>query len=164
MTKVKGLAELDKALGELSKGTARGVLRRSGLQALAIFVDTAKDLAPVDAAGDTPERSANSYRDSWTTGTKLNKRQARNVRREGKSFAEVYAGTTQPTLGTELEFGTGERTRTESGGSTGAVPPQPHGRPAWQVTQGEVLNRLKNLLGIETDKAAVRAARRRPRT
>jgi hypothetical protein len=164
MIKVQGLAELDKALGELTKGTARGVLRRAGLQALEVFVDVVKDIAPIDAAGDTPERPAGRYRDSWMTGTKLNRSQSRQAHREGKSFAEVYAGTTDPVLGTELEFGTAERTRTESGGSTGAVPPHPHARPAWQVTQGEVLSRLKTLLGIEIDKAAARAARRRRRS
>jgi hypothetical protein len=103
---VEGLADLDKALGELPKATAANVLRRVGLKALEPFIVAVKELAPVDTnSDDTPERAPGQYRDSWHTGTKLNKNQARTARREGKSFAETYAGTNDP-LGVPLEYGT----------------------------------------------------------
>jgi hypothetical protein len=159
---VEGLADLDKALGELPKATAANVLRRVGLKALEPFIVAVKELAPVDTnSDDTPERAPGQYRDSWHTGTKLNKNQARTARREGKSFAETYAGTNDP-LGVPLEYGTRPRT-TRSGKGTGAIRAQPHGRPAWDATHDMVLKAVQTELGGEITKAAQRLAKKAAR-
>lgn len=150
-TPVPGLSELDKALGELPKAVARGVLRRVGLKALAPFVEKWKSLAPVDAdPASTPNRPPGTYRDSIHAGTKLNASQAKTARREGKSFAEVYAGTNDP-AGVQTEFGNVHQ---------GA---QPAGRTAWDATQDEVLKQIGEQLGPEIEKSAARLARRRAR-
>ncbi|UIJ43722.1 HK97 gp10 family phage protein [Sphingomonas cannabina] len=160
--RVDGLKDLDASLGELPKATARNVLRRTGLAALVPFVDAVKRLAPVDEPSATPDRPAGKYRDSWHTGTRLNKNQARQARKEGKSFVEVYAGTDDP-LGILLEYGTGEREQKSTGRETGNVDPHPHGRPAWDETSGQVLENVKYGLGAEIDKAAKRLARKAAR-
>jgi len=160
---VEGLSDLDKALGELPKTTAANVLRRTGLKALEIFVEVVKDVAPIDTnAANTPERKPGEYRDSWHAGTKLNKNQAKTARREGKSFAEVYAGTNDP-LGVPLEYGTKPRVNRKSGKSYGAVRPQPHARPAWDATHDLVLKAIQTELGGEITKAATRLAKKAAR-
>lgn len=160
---VHGLAELDFALGELPKATARNTLVRVGKKALAHTLADIQNLAPVDAASDTPERPAQSYKNSWSVGTQLNKANRRDVKRQGKNFAEVYCGTSQSSLGVELEFGTGERTQHTTGRETGSVPPQPHARPGWDRTRGLVLETVQESLGDEIEKARQRLARRAPR-
>lgn len=83
-------------------------------------------------------------------GTKLTRRQARDARKEGKSFAEVYVGTADP-AGQQQEFGNVNH------------PAQPSGRPAWAATQDEFLEGLGADLGAEIDKAAARLARKAAR-
>jgi hypothetical protein len=161
--RVDGLRDLDALLQELPKATQRNVLRRTGIAALAPFLDRVKELAPADDPTDTPERAANSYRNSWSIGTKLNPSQARQARKEGKSNVEVYAGTSQSSLGVQLEYGTGEREQKSTGRETGNVDPHPHGRPAWDETSGQVLENVKYGLGTEIDKAAKRLARKAAR-
>lgn len=143
---VAGLADLDLALGTLPKATARSVLRRVGLKALEPFVEDVKAAAPVDAdPANSPKRPPGTLRDSYHAGTRLNKSQARSARREGKSFAEVYAGTNDP-AGVQTEFGNAHQ---------GA---QPHARSAWDGAQDQVLRNVKDGLWGEIDKAAERLA------
>jgi hypothetical protein len=145
---VIGLSDLDRALGELPKSTARNALRRSGLAALVPFVERWKELAPVDAdPASTPARAPGTYRDSIHAGTKLNASQAKTAKREGKSFVEVYAGTSDR-AGVQTEFGNVHQAA------------QPAGRSAWDASQTQVLERVGSGLFIEIQKAAERLARK----
>lgn len=144
--KVEGLAGLDNALSELPKATARNTLIRAGKQALVPFIDAVRVLAPVDEdPASTPNRPPGTLRDSYVIGTKLNKTQARNVRRGGKNFAEVYAGTNDP-AGVQTEFGNDHQAA------------QPHARPAWEATKNEVLATVGDLIWDEIYKSAKRLA------
>lgn len=145
---VPGLADLDRALAELPKATARATLRRTGLKALEQFVAKVRSMAPVDADPvSSPKRPPGTLRDSYIAGTKLNKSQAKTAKREGKSFAEVYAGTNDP-AGVQTEFGNTHQ------------PAQPHGRPAWESTQSEVIDLVGKQLATEITKAAARLAKK----
>lgn len=149
--KIEGLSDLDRALGELPKTTAKAALRRAGLAALEPFVDKWKSLAPVDAdPASTPNRPPGTFRDSIHAGTKLNRSQAKTARREGKSFVEVYAGTNDK-AGVQSEFGNVHQAA------------QPAGRPAWDASQPQVIERFGKLLGPEIEKAAARLARKAAR-
>jgi hypothetical protein len=146
---VEGLADLDRMLGELPKRTQKSVLRRVGLKALEPFVETVRGMAPVDEdPTSTPQRRPGTLRDSYHAGTKLNKTQARNARREGKSSIEVYAGTNDP-AGVQTEFGNDHQ------------PAQPHARPAWNATKARVLDGVAKGLATEIGKAKARLSRRR---
>lgn len=144
--KIEGLADLERALLELPKATGKAVLRRTGLKALAPFVASVKAKAPVDAdPSNTPKRPPGTLRDSYHSGTKLNARQKKAARKEGKSYVEVYAGTSDP-AGIQTEFGNIHQ------------PAQPHARPAWDETSGEALVIVKTELGAEITKTAKRLA------
>lgn len=146
--KVEGLRELERALSELPKVTARATLRRTGLKALAPFVVSVKAKAPIDAdPRNTPKRPPGMLRDSYVAGTKLTKRQARFAKKEGKSFVEVYAGTSDP-AGVQTEFGNIHQAA------------QPHVRPAWDETKDEALAIVKIELGDEIAKSAARLAKK----
>lgn len=151
-TKIEGLAALDIALGQLPKATARNVLIRTGKKALEPFIDDVRKLAPVDAdPASSPKRPPGTLRDSYVIGTKLNKSQAKEVRREGKNFAEVYAGTNDP-AGVQTEFGNAHQA------------PQPHARPAWDGAQRQVLDGISDQLWNEILAAAKRLAKRRAKS
>jgi hypothetical protein len=146
--KVIGLSDLDHALGELPKTTAKNTLRRTGLKALEPFVAKVRSMAPVDADPESsPKRPPGTLRDSYIAGTKLNKSQAKTAKREGKSFVEVYAGTNDA-AGVQTEFGNAHQS------------PQPHARPAWDGTQMQVLELVGFGLFEEIMKAAARLAKK----
>ncbi|MEV4934603.1 hypothetical protein [Sphingobium sp. LSP13-1-1.1] len=146
--KVEGLAALDFALGQLPKATARAALVRVGKRALQPFIDDVRQLAPVDEdPASTPNRPPGTLRDSYVIGTKLNKSQSKGVRREGKNFAEVYAGTNDK-AGVQTEFGNAHQA------------PQPHARPAWDGVQQQVLDNIADQLWDEIYKVQQRRAKR----
>lgn len=151
MGKIEGLAGLDHALGELPKATARAALVRAGKKALEPFLADVKAMAPVDAdPASTPKRAPGTLRDSYVIGTRLNKSQAKSVRREGKNFAEVYAGTNDP-AGVQTEFGNEHQAA------------QPHGRPAWDGVKQQTLDAVGALIWDEIYKATKRLAARAAR-
>lgn len=137
--KIEGLRELDRALGELPKATARNVLRRV----------LRKAAEPVERAMESraPQRTGDLER-SIITGTRLTSRQARDARKEGKHFAEVHVGTSDP-AGMFQEFGTFKE------------PAQPWATPAWEATKDDALKAIGTELGTEIEKAAARLARKR---
>lgn len=146
---VEGLAGLDAALGQLPRATARNTLVRTGKKALEPFLADVKQLAPVDAdPANSPKRAPGTLRDSYVIGTRLNKSQTKGVRKEGKQFAEVYAGTNDP-AGVQTEFGNAHQA------------PQPHGRPAWDGVQKQTIDTIGTLLWAEIEKSAQRLAKRR---
>lgn len=163
---VAGLAELDRALGELPKATARNVLLRTLKQAAQPILEDAKRLAPVRtgtlrdsilASSRVKNKAGNAeYAAAMRSG--LGKDAARaallSARRANKgkgSFAELYVG---PARGRGViryahivEFGSND------------TAPQPYMRPAWDGNKDKALDTIKAELGNEIIKAARRVAR-----
>lgn len=141
--KTEGFREMDAALGEFSKATARNILTRAGLKALEPVAATAKAKA---------HRLTGKLQDSIDVSTRLGKRQKRLNRQP--STVEVYAGPTAsdgenpPPQGVWEEFGTEDH------------PPHAFLRPAWDGNQTEVLETVKEELAGELDKATARAQRK----
>lgn len=135
---VDGLADLDRALAELPKGLAGGVLRRVLVKRAEPVRDRWKANAP---------RESGAYAESVIVGTRLTGRQAKQARREGKDFAEVYVGTADP-AGMQQEFGNVNH------------PAQAHARPAWDAMQDATLAGIGEDLAAEIEKTRVRVARR----
>lgn len=139
--RIDGLRELDRALGELPKATARNVLRRV----------LRKAAAPVEAAMDSRAPKLTGHlQTSVITGTKLTGRQARDAKKEGKAFSEIHVGTSDP-AGMFQEFGTFKE------------PAQPWATPAWEATKDDALRIIGDELGTEIERAAARLARKRAR-
>jgi HK97 gp10 family phage protein len=142
--KVEGLADLDRALSELPKATARNVLVRVGKAALEPMAETARTLAP---------KYHRDLADSIAVSTRLG-RYARWKGGRKQDFVEVYMGPGgretggAPPQGVQQEFGNVNH------------PPQPFMRPAWEGEKEGALEIVKNQLGDEIQAAAERAARR----
>ena len=144
--KVEGLIELDRALAELPRATQRNVLKRVLIKRAQPIADMAEALAP-NLYGDLKR--------SIGVGTKLSPRQAsvkRKMFRDEKSSVEVFAGAGPVPQSTLVEFG-----------SVHNVPPEPYMRPAWDATQGAVLDGIAKDLWDEISKAAARLARKTAR-
>lgn len=138
--KVEGLKALDKALGELSKATAKNVLRRVGKKALEPVAQEARELVPVDEG---------HLKASIAVGTKLTRRQSSIHRRfGGRNTVDVFVGP----------GGLPQATLREFGGDGNA--PQPYMRPAWDNNKTKVLDSVKKNLGGAIKKSAARAAAR----
>lgn len=155
--KLEGFRELDRALGELPKATARNVLRRVLTKAAEPTLQAMKAKAPV-ADGPyyrwnkskgkhlvQPGRTANSPGIS----IKLNPANRRDERDKAKSFGEVHVGSTRGSAAHFQEYGTANH------------PPRPYLRPAWEATKQGALKILERELGNEIEKAATRLARKR---
>ena len=146
--RVEGLSDLDAALGALAeeygKANGKAVLRRVGIKALQPMAEAARGLAP-----DDPETEGNDLKASITVGTKLNKTQAREARKdENKALVTVYMGTNDP-AGVQQEFG-----NVNHG-------PQPFMRPAFDANAEGAIKIVASELGPEIEKTAVRLAKRR---
>lgn len=144
--RIEGLKELDRALSQLPKATAKNVLRRTAIRALAPVIADAKLRVPVDE-GD--------LRDSLKVAGKLSKRQQRKNAKavaEGKAAVQLYAGPAALPHAHLVEFGTSH------------MPPQPFMRPAWDANKMKVLELIRLDLGNEIERAAARLARKAART
>ncbi len=145
--KVEGFRELEVALTDLvnsvggSRATGKNVLKRT-LIAAARPIENA-------AAANAPQLTGRLMRDV-KTGTRLTRRQARGVRRAGKSSVEVHVGVADP-AGVQTEFGNEHQAA------------QPWLRPAWDANKNVALDIIKTELGTEIEKARVRAARKAAR-
>lgn len=149
--KVEGLKELDAALGELPKATARNTLRRVLLKAGAPMAAHAKSVAP-----DDPGTGGNDLRSSIAVSTKLSKRQKgqhwKSQKDAGeKNFAEVFVGAGPVPHAHMQEFGTSNHG------------PQAFMRPAFDANRNKAVDIIKSELGAEIDKAAKRLARKAAR-
>lgn len=140
--KVEGFKELERALLELTTAAAKGVGRRTLRRAGAPVAAKMNAYAP--DGGTSPDGPLN---ESYTVSTKLNKSQAKQERRAGRDDVFMYIGTND-VAGIQQEFGN-ERHN-----------PQPHARPAWQSEQFATLDRIKDALTDEVEKAAARARRK----
>lgn len=163
---VSGLSQLDKALGELSKATARNVLKRTLTKAAEPIRDEAKRLVPVQTgklrdsimiSARVKNKVGNAeYSNAMRAG--LGKEAARSAllaaRKAGKgtgSFAEVYVG---PARGAGViryahivEFGSND------------TPMQAYMRPAWDGQKDAALNIIKDELARQIMAAARRVGR-----
>jgi len=135
--KIEGLAELDEALKELPKATARNVLRRTLIsQGEPIRADGERN-APKDKGG---------LKASYTIGTKLSRRQKSQNKKE--SDVEIYIGPGPHAKGVQTEFGNAHQA------------PHPHLRPAFDANVKRVLDGIKNELADQIEKARERLARK----
>jgi HK97 gp10 family phage protein len=142
---VDGLKELDIALGELPKATAKGVLRRVLRMAAQPVANDYASSVRVDQG---------ELRDSAGVGTKLTRRQQsahRKMFRNDKASVEMFVGAGGLAQAITEEFGTIDQS------------PHPALRPAWDSNKDAVLNTIKTELGAEITKAAARLARKQAR-
>lgn len=132
-------------LEALPKATARNALQRALKKRATPIQKAWQDKAP-----DDPRTPAPDLKSSIIVGpsSKLTKRQKRDARKEGKHFAEIHVGTSDP-AGMQQEFGNVNH------------PPQPSGRPAWEQEKEGALDGLGKDIGEEVKKAAARLARKR---
>lgn len=135
--RVEGLRELDRALKELPRATAKNVVTRVMLRAAQPIAD--------DMAARAP-RDTEYLADHIDTGVRLSRRQRSVSRKE--SEVEVYAGATRVVQATLQEFGTFDQ------------PAQPFARPAWESGKRRALEDVKTGLAVEIDKAAKRLAKK----
>ena len=140
--KVEGLRELERALQELPKTTARNTLRRVLRKAAEPVQSTMEAIAPRDT-GWTAE--------SIEISSTLNAAQRREAKREGTYFAEVHIGMRRGSAAIFQEFGTIDQ------------PARPFMRPAWDATQDIALRTIETQLGGEIEKSAQRLARKAAR-
>lgn len=145
--KIEGLRELEQALGELPKATAKNVLRRTLTEAAKPLVSAAQQMAP-DRGGKPPNDLANSI----TISSRLNKNQKRATRGNEKDFVEMYVG---PDVSVPMPHGIFQEYGTVHHG------PQPFMRPAWDGNKMAVLETIKDELGAQIMKSAARLARKR---
>lgn len=137
--KIEGLRDLDRALGQLPKATAKAAMRKVLREAAEPMARTMRQLAP---------------RDEWhlyesiDVSTKLNRRQRGLHKQEpSPAFAEMFVGTNNP-AGVQQEFGNDRH------------PAQPFMRPAWDSEKMNVLDGISVRLWGEIEKAAQRLARK----
>lgn len=166
--KVEGLKELDAALGELSKGAARGVLRRALIKAAEPMRAAAARNAPEDTG--TLKRSiiVTSKIDNRAGkaeyaavmkggGSKAEAvgalRDARRATGIGESFAEVFMGPTKSGKRNSIKAMV-----QEYGSKKQAA--QPYMRPAFDAEAQNVINGIKGELTAEIDKSVKRARSR----
>jgi HK97 gp10 family phage protein len=136
---IEGLPELIKTLEALPKATARNTLKRVLTKAAQPTLHAMKANAPRDTG--------------WTAGSiavsgTLNPANRRDAKREGKSFAEVYVGSTRGSAAVLQEYGTVNQ------------PPHPYMRPAWESTKGQALAIIETELGAAITKSAARYAKK----
>lgn len=135
---IEGLADLDEALKELPKATARNVLLRTLKDQAQAIADEGSRLAP---------RLTGKLAESYTVGTKLTKRQ----KMAKGSDVEVYVGPTSHPKSIQTEFGNVHQAA------------QPHLRPAFDSNVKNALNGIKDTLAAEIEKARQRLARKAER-
>lgn len=165
--RVSGLKELDEALGQFSKATARGVLRRVLMRAGKPIAEAAADHAPV-RSGDLKEsirvssrkpadadvgRAAFARVIRETGDRKAAGAASRAARKAAKAsgqdaFAEVYVGPGRHPQAIQQEFGNVNHEA------------QPFMRPAWDAEKGTALKIITADLSDEIEKTAQRAAAR----
>lgn len=151
--RIEGLQEVQKALRELPKATAKNIIRRILKKRGEPIAEAARKHVPIDE-GD--------LKNSIAVSTKLSKRQKRMHRKPDPNDVEVYVGPGPHPQAHWLEFGTDERTHA-SGKSVGDVPKKPFMRPAWDSQRRGVLVGIRQDLWTEIKNAADRLARKAAR-
>lgn len=137
---VEGLSDLEEALKELPRATARNVLLRTLKDASQVIADAESAYAP---------RLTGKLALSPSVGTKLTKRQRAQSSKE--SDVEVYVGPTAHPKSIQTEFGNVHQAA------------HPHLRPAWDGNVMKVLDTIRDTLEAEIEKARARLARKAER-
>lgn len=152
--KVEGLRDLDEALAELPKATAKNVLKRTLIKALGPMEAQAEALAP---------KLTGELKAGFEIGTKLSKRQMAQHRRDvgltpvmtidgfrsnPSSAVYVFMGPHGSAKSIVQEFGSVNQG------------PQPYMRPAWDSNKISALESIKDDLAEEIEKARARLARK----
>lgn len=145
--KVEGLRELERALLELPRTTAKGVMRRVGIKALTPMRDEARALAPDDPATSPPY----DLKSSIEIGSKRQKGRSRE--REGPSEVVLYMGPTK--------FGYPQAMIQEAGSFK--QPAQPYMRPAFDAKAHEAIDIIAKEGWSEIEKTNRRRAARAAR-
>ncbi|MTH76316.1 HK97 gp10 family phage protein [Paracoccus aestuariivivens] len=158
---IQGLADLEKALDNLSKSVNRSVLRKSLRKAAGPMRDMAKSLAPVDDG---------ELRDSVIIGGLLNKSQKskhRKLTADERSSIELFVGPSYKLgaggrHGHLVEFGTEPHIvgGVFAGAQHPGTAPQPFMRPAFDAEARPTVDRLAPLLWAEIEAAIKRQAKR----
>lgn len=167
--KTEGFMDLEAALGEFTKATARNVMRRAAAAGGQVIAKRAKELAPEDTG---------ELRESIEVTTKLGPR-AKGMSRKA-SEVEVYVGPTEAVRFRAhfTEFGTAPGKRGERAGERKTdvkqangvgrkvyrnhpgTRPQPFMRPAFDEKAGEALVEIGDAMKVEIAAATVRAQKR----
>jgi HK97 gp10 family phage protein len=138
--KIEGLAELDEALSDLPKATARNILLRT--------LKEQGEIIRADGERNAPKLKG-GLKESYTVGTKLSRRQKSQNRKE--SAVEVYIGPGPAAKGVQTEFGNAHQAA------------HPHLRPAFDGNVQRVLAGIRDALAEQIEKARERAARKAAR-
>lgn len=143
-TRLEGLRDLEKALGELPRATGKNVLRRVALARLEPMAKVAQAAAPIWSG----QLQANVI-------VSLRQKTGRALRRfrDGKATVTAFMGPDRKTVvqGIMQEFGTKHHG------------PQPFMRPAWDAGKDALVDGIADDLKSEIDRAAARAARKQAR-
>ena len=141
--RVTGFRELDRALGELPKATAKNVLKRVGKAALEPMAAAAEQLAP---------KRLGKLALSVDVSDKRTRRAKRPIP-PGTVVIVMGPGSGTGTLqyATHVEFGTVD------------TAPRPFMRPAWDGGQQRLLKDVIDGLTVEIGRAGARAARKAAR-
>lgn len=127
--KVEGLKELDDALSDLSLRHQKGIVRKALREAAEPIAEDARSKVAADSyhGGELLE--------SIAVSTRLNRRQARQQRRQSQDFATVYVGPGERgPHGHLLEFGTAHSA------------PEPFMRPAFEANKMRAIDIIKKTL------------------
>lgn len=146
VVRIDGLAELNRALGELPKATGKSVLLRVLREAGEPIAAAMRARAPSDPTDKLPD-----IKPSIGVGTKLSARQAKlhkKMFRNDKAAAEMFAGVFRIPHAHLQEWGTVRHAA------------QPFARPAWDATKDQALDIVVSGLGEEIAKAAKRLSKK----
>lgn len=123
--KITGLAELHKAVQDLTKATQKKVLRSTARQALKIYTKEA-------------QQNANTFKEGYSEGNLKDSMGIISAKRQGRDKVTMIAGPRRKKGKFNgyhahlLEFGTVK------------MPAQPFLTPAWDATDKEVLDKYKD--------------------
>jgi len=146
--KVSGFRDMEKALAQLPRGTAKGVVRRVQKKTLAPVADAADAFSPHFQIAVT---------------SRLSPRQRAQARSDfAGRVVTTYVGPvaqdgSHAPHAHLVEFGTGPRFH-KSGKYTGEMPPDPFMRPAWDMHKGSLLAKLGEHMWTEIEKTIKRRA------
>jgi HK97 gp10 family phage protein len=153
--KIEGAGDIERALADLARGTAKGAARRAMKKTLQPVAQMAEGL------------SGGKFKVAVTS--KLSQRQAKGARADrGRSKLVMYVGPVQQDGSHAphahlVEFGTAPRFHVSSGKAVGAMPAQPFLRPAWDASTELMLATLRRAMKVEIEKTVERAKRKAAR-
>lgn len=162
--KTEGFKELERALAELPRATAKNVSRRALMRAGQPVADKARELVAVDSGGlrdsivvstrTTGKPGASEFAAVMRAGGTRKEAGAamRSAAGGGRSVVTVYIGAGQLPHAHLVEFGSINNS------------PHPYLRPAWDEGKQQVLDDIRAFMGEEIEKAAQRAARKALKT